>query len=406
MPEIASSEFESENLIQIIKRIEKSGYLVKIKDCTLGGRFPALGVLIIDPKRNKSHLRFGASPSKEIALERCLTEFFQGFNDNTWHDRFEKMRWGTRKTTEENKWKEFRQTAKDGKGKLPDSLFLPAKKINWLKAFIPESDYISNKVALRFLLELLRDSKLNILIRDFSYLGFPSYHIYIPGITNTTNGIWSNIKMMSNSALQKRNLLNIETLSKEDLKGVSSFLDRQLEEKREDASFYLTGFLKEMRIKLKPNNPLESIDIRLLNSIIKYQNNDYTEALHALNIYLDSPLVQESDYFEYYQCCAAFFRLKSNGNIEIKRTLQNIYSKKIVKEVLEDLSEINDLFRYLDMPSCPDCKQCSLQEYCLYNAWAEIICKLNSKMTKPIPQIKNFKKLLTEIRKMNVVNTV
>ncbi|MGV8094253.1 MAG: hypothetical protein AB2L24_20535 [Mangrovibacterium sp.] len=145
------------------------------------------------------------------------------------------------------------------------------------------------------------------MIRDFSYLGFPSYHIYIPGITNTTNGIWSNIKMMSNSALQKRNLLNIETLSKEDLKGVSSFLDRQLEEKREDTNFYLTGFLKEMRIKLKPNNPIESIDIRLLNSIIKYQNSDYTEALHALNIYLDSPLVQESDYFEYYQCCAAFF---------------------------------------------------------------------------------------------------
>ncbi|MGV8094252.1 MAG: YcaO-like family protein [Mangrovibacterium sp.] len=136
LPEIASSEFESENLIQIIKRIEKSGYyLVKIKDCTLGGKFPALGVLVIDPKRNKSHLRFGASPSKEIALERCLTEFFQGFNDNTWHNRFEKMRWGTRKTTEENKWKEFRQTAKDGKGKLPDSLFLPAKKINWFKRF-------------------------------------------------------------------------------------------------------------------------------------------------------------------------------------------------------------------------------------------------------------------------------
>ncbi len=49
-----------------------------MKDCSLGLGFPVIGTVVIFKDKNKYAFKFGSDPDMAIALERCLTEFFQG----------------------------------------------------------------------------------------------------------------------------------------------------------------------------------------------------------------------------------------------------------------------------------------------------------------------------------------
>lgn len=62
----------------IISYVRSKGYRVLIKDCSLGQSFPVVCACIISEKTGKYHTHFGAYPKFEIALERALTESFQG----------------------------------------------------------------------------------------------------------------------------------------------------------------------------------------------------------------------------------------------------------------------------------------------------------------------------------------
>jgi ribosomal protein S12 methylthiotransferase accessory factor len=68
-----------ERLYKVIKEIEKEGrYKVLIKDGSLGKGYPVVVLIIIDKERQSYGVRLGAHPEFEIALERTLSEAFQG----------------------------------------------------------------------------------------------------------------------------------------------------------------------------------------------------------------------------------------------------------------------------------------------------------------------------------------
>ncbi|MEQ8226156.1 MAG: YcaO-like family protein, partial [Candidatus Eremiobacterota bacterium] len=63
----------------LIKMLEDTGfYKIIVKDCSLGLGFPVIGTVVIFKDKNKYAFKFGSDPDMAIALERCLTEFFQG----------------------------------------------------------------------------------------------------------------------------------------------------------------------------------------------------------------------------------------------------------------------------------------------------------------------------------------
>ena len=65
-------------LWRAIRRLEsQSDYQVIVKDCSLGGRFPVVGTIMINRSNQSYSVHFGSHPSFEVALERTLTEKFQ-----------------------------------------------------------------------------------------------------------------------------------------------------------------------------------------------------------------------------------------------------------------------------------------------------------------------------------------
>jgi ribosomal protein S12 methylthiotransferase accessory factor len=66
------------NMCQTIAAIRGAGYSVRVKDASLGGRYPVVNVTLIEKRTRASFLAFGAHPSFDIALERAVSELLQG----------------------------------------------------------------------------------------------------------------------------------------------------------------------------------------------------------------------------------------------------------------------------------------------------------------------------------------
>jgi ribosomal protein S12 methylthiotransferase accessory factor len=81
LPDIPSSYLQKyPKLCAIIDTIEKQNLHVRVKDGSLGGKFPVICVLVTDPDSGGVFASFGANCRFETAIERTLTELLQGRN--------------------------------------------------------------------------------------------------------------------------------------------------------------------------------------------------------------------------------------------------------------------------------------------------------------------------------------
>ncbi|WP_189533914.1 30S ribosomal protein S12 methylthiotransferase accessory factor YcaO [Paludibacterium paludis] len=61
-----------------IDQLRDAGYGILVRDASLGGRYPVLCVVLLNPQDHGCYASFGAHPRFAIALERALTELLQG----------------------------------------------------------------------------------------------------------------------------------------------------------------------------------------------------------------------------------------------------------------------------------------------------------------------------------------
>ncbi len=61
-----------------IEALEASGFPILVKDASLGGRYPVLSVILLNPHNGGVYASWGAHPRFEVALERTLAELLQG----------------------------------------------------------------------------------------------------------------------------------------------------------------------------------------------------------------------------------------------------------------------------------------------------------------------------------------
>lgn len=160
---------------EIICYLRTQGYKVLVKDCSLGTDFPVVCVCLIHIKTGRYHTHFGAYPKFEIALERSLTESFQG---------------GTLQTVARTEG--FLSSGKGGFFHLNmiDELGTGSGR-KTAKFFTGKPDFVfretvgfhgnSNRELFRECIEFFRKQGLDVLVRDRSTLGFPTCQVLVPG---------------------------------------------------------------------------------------------------------------------------------------------------------------------------------------------------------------------------------
>ena len=175
-PEIPSEYLQLAGLRETIADIERTGrYRVSIFDCSLGRGYPVVMSRIIDKVRGTFGLRFGCHPSFAVAVERTLTEAYQGRTAEQSGScnsiaPFEQV------VSEAN----IRHLSRQGGGYYPASIL--AGRPNWEFAPWPDAEDVGNTELLARMAALLRRDGRRLLVRDNSHLGFPAYSVIVPGM--------------------------------------------------------------------------------------------------------------------------------------------------------------------------------------------------------------------------------
>jgi len=173
---------------EMLNFYEVNGFKVFIKDASLGGKLPV--ICTIFEKDGIICPTFGAHPSLPIAIERTLTEFAQGINPS--YDYKSVIQSIPLPYYSKEKFNEtpieiiayetpFRRLYFE-ENDVINSLFYSKKPTYKYskKAWIKQTDKLTNKKLLKFILSKINLIEDDIYIRDVSFLGFPSVYIYIP----------------------------------------------------------------------------------------------------------------------------------------------------------------------------------------------------------------------------------
>lgn len=160
---------------EIIAHLRGNGYRVNVKDCSLGRKFPVVCVCMVDERTGRYHTHFGAYPILEIALERALTESFQGYNiDNI--ARYEDF---LMKKPGELSITSLTNEMAHGTNEKLTSYFVGTPKHPYNKHMGLSGN--TNQALLKECICYFKEMDLEILARDLSCLGFCTYQIVIPG---------------------------------------------------------------------------------------------------------------------------------------------------------------------------------------------------------------------------------
>ncbi len=198
IPQIPKKYYMKYTIIkEIIDYYKKLGFIIKIKDASLGKKLPVVCVQLEDNKNETIQLSFGAHPSLPVAIERALVEIIQCRDFDIEQKELFKSdkRFFSAKYFKYlmNKNSTYISTACQRKKlvfeknqflyelfccNLPNYDFTES---NWINL---NNNDNNNKTLLKFIINNTKlITKNDIYIRNSSFLGFPSVCIYIPKVS-------------------------------------------------------------------------------------------------------------------------------------------------------------------------------------------------------------------------------
>lgn len=207
------------DIYKMYKKLQSiDGYYVTMKDCSFGGKYPVAGLLIVEKNTGHYGIKLGCHPDFGIAMERTFTEATQGGDIDEYANRSTIDFSNSNVTSLYNISNSFTV----GFAQYPYEIlngntneFVP----------VPDVSNFTNKQILdKWINNILKDGY-DVLIRDVSTLGFPSFHVIIPGLTEMDAGD-SMMRARNTRAYVTKTLIKPSKLEIEDVKyilGVISY---------------------------------------------------------------------------------------------------------------------------------------------------------------------------------------
>lgn len=345
--------------------MKTSNYKLIVKDCSLNDGFPAVGIVVIDSQHQKYFWGLGAHPVFEIALERTLTELIQGHNI---HD-FNLMDFSSHNNSLDstlNKMKVFR----DGRGYYPTSVF----SCEYSYQFKPFQDMSNktNREMLKYLLDLLKQKQYNILVRDVSFMGFPSFQIIIPSLTEILTDVDIYLDKKIEEFEIRKIVRNLNVASFDDLNKIINHLEvYDYTDKNSLAD--LVG------VPVKYSFPWHDIKKSLFLCAAYYKMGKLEESHDAIDKFLrnEKLFIEELDEenVAWYKCIRDYIGLSIDGlNIdEIEKSLDIFYEDDILQDVLSYMENANNIFERYSSLNCWNCNECDFNEHCFYQNTKNIV---------------------------------
>jgi ribosomal protein S12 methylthiotransferase accessory factor len=364
----------------MLQRIRKSGnFNVVVKDCSFGNKFPVVGLFIVDMNLHTYYIRFGAHPVFEIAFERTMTELLQGRDINNMV--------GMIKFSFENKSTDtllnILGIMRYGRGCYPVEFFDECASYEF-KAF-PDSAGKNNRQMMMELVSLLKENGYDILVRNVSFTGFPSFQVIVPGMSEIVSSDDDNIYQYAMRMKARKIMKEIGQARDNDLEYMIHFFEKA-EYSNDDSLVEL------LKVPLNQSSAWHGIKKDHLISAAYYKMGKYRDAYNALDRYINEKDMNKKEIgMSYYKCTRDYIggRAKGMDSERVEGILNNFYPVPIVKKVVSDMANPKEVFNYYSHLPCWECARCSEKEFCSYENVMAVYKKVKDCYAdNPVDQLK------------------
>ena len=352
----------------MLTSLESSGnFHIIIKDCSLQQEFPVVGVICINKSDQSYFVRFGAHPIFEIALERTLTELLQGQD-------IHKMM-GVREFTYKNDNRGHAENMMgilvNGSGIYPTEFFSGGYN-DQFQGFI-NTPGASNKELLIHLIQSLANHGYDVYVRDVSYLGFPSFHIIIPGLSEIEEiDDVKSIRSYADYNEVKRLIRNMGGFKGQAVDEIIKLL-------RTINYSHDVSVLELLQLPVNGNKfPWYYGNVHLFIMALYYQGRDVINAYEVFNKFLSDNAVRNRGPQVYQKCVRDYLGMQMDqlGEAEMISILEAFYPREIVQGVITEFSDPEKMIEYPWILNCWCCEECPFEEQCLYQSTEKVYKKL------------------------------
>lgn len=371
-PTIPLENFHGYDIYHIIESLRlKYNVDFIVKDCSLGKGIPTIGVLVVNEDCTKYNFHLGADPSAVTALERTITEMFQGRTSLEMHD----VDVDYQKKIETDPYireLEFGKTYTKGNGHFPLSILssMPSYEFNGLNEEWGQSDDMDIKL----MVDLLSNMGVDIYVRDVSFLGFPAYSIYIPKLSES-RGVFSKANIPDDFSQLFKTVINIEDATKKEIKRLASFISEFPEMSFLFENFNTENFLVKYPVEVSLFFLYLILGDR--EKSLYYLKKSISLGVNTLSSYGIDPRI--------FTCM-----LDILCDEKTKESMTSIYGQRVYTQSLQS---INNPFVLFSHTSCFDCGNCSVKGKCNLFTLIDILKSLENQYISNIPDQKKLKEV-------------
>ena len=331
LPEIPKSVMDLYPSIQAsIAKLEEEGFPIYAFDASLGGKYPVICVVLLNPNNGTCFASFGAHPNFQVALERTVTELLQGrslkdldvfsppsFNNG---DVAEHANLETHFIDSSGliSWDLFKQT--------PDYEFA-----DWDFSGTTQEEYNN-------LMAIFRADEKEVYVMDYNHLGVYACRIIVPGISDiypADDLIYAN----NNMGMDWREILLDLPNWHHDAETYQELLDELDGQDIDDA----TRVREFIGIVAPKNSGWTTLRVGELKSMLNLALGELEQALDWANWTLNmNSSVFTTERVNYYRALISIIELHLDENREpaqYRAVFEKMYGKDAVKQAWAAVSE-------------------------------------------------------------------
>ncbi len=336
----------------------------------MGSGFPVVCVCMIDTRTGRYHTHLGANPVFKIALERSLTESFQGY-DIDHVARFEDLLPRSR-----NDFTSITNEVTQGSWEKSPEFFVGEVKY----AFDPNTGLpgATNRELLQQCVKFFDDQGYDILVRDCSCLGFHTYQVIIPGYSECfLSRVTAQTDDLRYTTLAQKALRDPSTATLQEMLGL---LMHREEMKKFTANISnMHGFLAQAKISAQLSVTQENFLLYAALGHVYHALGQKAEALRCVQNMLNTC---PDEHREALICLKRYFSLLCDGYApdQIWEILSFFHQAKTVQALRSSIEQQKSPF-YPYILRCDQihCGGCQLEDTCCQKRVDELTVMLRKK---------------------------
>lgn len=314
----------------MIKELENNGFKCIIKDCSLG-KYPVVGVLLLNIEEKKYLFTIGADPDFEIAVQRCLTELFQGYDLLSIKGKMKNIPLANESIEKEDEISNWLKSFSRNNGVLPYRFFQSNETINIPNVFLSNCN---TETCYNYLLAILKKQTFDVFLVDYNVLGFPTYKVFIPSISEVEWPSEEEILCKGNEEKLAKTLFSKHSPSRDINDFVASFLPLI-----ETGKYHIISPSNYFQTEYVVETALDQIPFPALIAIFALKGNTPNIALEICE------RERKSDF----------------NSLQLKKSYSDLIN------AIKNNKKIN-----IPLPTCRHCLFCPYKKSCHYKEWKRI----------------------------------